>query len=73
MNYTKEHKALQRLVEAHGLVYSRGTKHYVISDRQGRRLACVSHSPNCQHFARQTVRELVLKGVLPKHVKGVKF
>ena len=73
MNYVKEHRKLQALVEAHGLVYTRGTKHYVISDTQGRRLACVSHSPNCPHFARQTVRELVGKGALPKHVKGVKF
>lgn len=72
MNYVKEHKRLQALIESHGLTYERGRKHYEIR-KGGQYVATVSHSPSDMHFARQAVRDLVRKGLLPDSVKAVKF
>ena len=71
-NRVKEHKALEALVNQHGMVVIRARKHYQI-EKDGKFVATVSHSPSDQHFARQVVRDLVRKGHLPESAKGLKF
>ena len=71
-NRVKEHKALESLINQHGLVMVRARKHYQI-EKDGKYIATVSHSPSDQNFARQTVRDLVRKGFLPAAVKNVKI
>lgn len=62
----KDWRPLQRELKAHGFDIVPGGKHNHIRSMTGKLIYTISVSPSCKHAIKNTRRDLVRMGVLPK-------
>jgi len=69
----REVKTLKKILKKYGMTIEQTRKHRVIRNHDGQALYWFSSTPTCQHFAENTLSDLIKLGLVPLSEKNKKI